>query len=348
MTRLLSQYWAAPALLLFSLNVAAAEVCRTVVEINSDLWVTDAQGATLRQITADGRTKRVAKWSPNGEAIAHDYSPHRGNVSISLRDATTGQALFEIKNHSYIRYIGGITWIEPRILFVDGDVGPHGGYYELWRLAPTLRSARILKRFPIVGGGCAISAHRRYLGCSAENGIDILSTEKRDPTYEEKEEMFYPDDSPYRYRPLAGVDLASEAKTWSPTGLTLAIVGMEYPYQEDQVDGYQIDGERTLFLFKPFKGSWDLTKHPIKGLTEQVVSLRYTPGGQALILETEQRIYRYTLASNVLTTEPGTPKPKNLTVTLGGRTIEAKVLDWFCESDQVPGKGEEEEEDDED
>lgn len=360
------QIFAASAtVLLVTLNphpALTAETCRAVVQFDNDLWTVQSDGTPIRRLTLDGAsihpTRRDALWTPDGNAIVYVKSGQGRPVPMAAVDATTGTPLIEWETSKYTSFVAEMGWLESNILWVQSVEGKNGGSFEIWKFSNDFKKVQIRKSIAYLGSNCTFSPNQRYLACSASWGIDLYSTQKKRALDIDDEGLFnYRLPEPDDPAPPAVFDLGAPqavfyptTPVWSASGQRFAVLGTETVEKYTEV--LQERGASIVLIERAGSG-WLANRHyPLpEEYKGPIFSMRFTPDESTLIMEGTQRLYRYHFASGKLTYEPFTPplaKPESLTVKLPGNVKLAKVLNWFCESYQVPGKGEEEEDDDED
>lgn len=193
--------------LIFSYNAYAKEDCKLLVQFDNDLWIVDRDGRPISRLTYDGVVKDAATWSPDGQYIAYNTRTLIGEEKAIIIVDNTGREVSKIivdpkGSNERIRFIGRIVWEKPTILWSDSNVGPHGGFIDIWQLdLPLRRPVKHEKRIKVFNVDCEISPNNRHMACITSIG-DRMSLEISDTNKKE-----YPDAIYYYDRDPRTVDL---------------------------------------------------------------------------------------------------------------------------------------------
>ncbi len=177
----------------FCSEVYAESECKLLGRIDNDLWIIDSSGKPAQCLTYDGAAKTSmtpATWSPNGKFIAYSIdTPYGEEKAIFIVD-NAGREINKIivdpkSEHWEIRYIERLVWRTLTNLWSDSNVGPHGGYIDVWKLDPTLSlPAKHEKRITAMSGGCELSPNNKYMACISyiddEMQLEISDTDKKE------------------------------------------------------------------------------------------------------------------------------------------------------------------------
>jgi len=120
-----------------ALTTAAAS--RLVLVRNNEIYIANADGSNLRQLTSDGKPKRIPKWSPDGTEIAYltngDMSADPKSmakieiISPSGTHLGTAPVLVTMADGTGVagmRWVESIGWFDAQHVFADGEcANPH-------------------------------------------------------------------------------------------------------------------------------------------------------------------------------------------------------------------------------
>lgn len=226
--------------LIFSYNAYSKEACKLLVQVDNDLWLVDMDGRPIHRLTYDGVLKTAATWSPDGQYIAYSPGTQIGDEkAIIIVDNTrreVSKIIVDPKESDYrIRYIDRIVWGKPTILWSDSNVGPHGGFIDIWKLDPTLRRpAKHEKRIKISNANCELSPNNKYVACLGryddEMRLEISDTDKK----EYPDAVNYYDSAPrtIKLKQIERVDKIS----FTPDGTDVIIIRSDRKYKFNMHD----------------------------------------------------------------------------------------------------------------
>jgi dipeptidyl aminopeptidase/acylaminoacyl peptidase len=227
---------------IFSYNAYSKEACKLLVQVDNDLWIVDMDGRPIHRLTYDGVLKTAATWSPNGQYIAYSPGTQIGDEKAIIIVDSTGQEVSKIivdpkESDDRIRYIDRIKWESPTILWSDSNVGPHGGYIDIWKIDSSWRYSHE-KRIGTLGWGCELSPNKKHMACvlevfENEKSVSFLkiydTSKKKDPKGE-----YFSDDDPrtIKLEQIERVDKIS----FTPNGTDVIIIGSDRKYKFNMHD----------------------------------------------------------------------------------------------------------------
>lgn len=224
----------------FCSGVYAKEDCKFLGQIEDYLWIIDSDGKPVQRLTFVGRMKTAATWSPNREYIAYTaygtdppygYGFEKAIVIIDNVGREISKIIVDPKSPDWeIRYIDRLVWRTPNIIWSDSNVGPHGGYIDIWKLDPTLRRpAKHEKRIKVFNPDCELSPNNRYMACNTSidytMSLEISDTDKKE----------YPDANNYYDRDPRRIKLKQIEQVdkirFTPDSANIIIVGTDKKYK---------------------------------------------------------------------------------------------------------------------
>ncbi len=227
-------------ILSFCSEVYSESECKLLARIDNDLWIIKSDGIPIQRLAFIGGMKATATWSPYEKYIAYGLSTPIGEEKAIIILDNTGQEITKIivepKESYWIRYIDRIVWRTPNILWSDSNVGPHGGFIDIWKLdPPTLRRhAKHEKRIKASNRDCEVSPNNKYMACIVrDNGkmyLEISDTDKKE----------YPDASYFHDRDPRTVDLKQMERVdkirFTSDNANVIIVGADKKYKFNMLD----------------------------------------------------------------------------------------------------------------
>ncbi len=222
----------------FYSGVYAESECKLLARIDNDLWIINGDGQPIQRLTFDGvvkTSKTLATWSPDGKYIAYSPDiPYSEEKAIYIMD-NIGREINKIivdplGTESEIRYIDRLVWRTPNIIWSDSNVGPHGGYIDIWKLDPTLRRpAKHEKRIKVFNRDCELSPNNKYMACNIsiddKMSLEISDTDKKE----------YPDADNYYDRSPRIIELKQIERVdkirFTPDSANIIIVGTDKKYK---------------------------------------------------------------------------------------------------------------------
>jgi hypothetical protein len=228
--------------LIFSCYAYSKEDCKLLVQVDSDLWVVDMDGKLIHRLTYDGVLKTAATWSPDGQYIAYSSGTQIGDEKSIIIIDNIGQKVSKIVvdtkgSDDSIRYIDKITWENPNILWSYSNVGPNGGFIDIWKLDTLLRYSH-KKRVEVHGWGCELSPTEKYVACvleTFENGKSVLFLTIYDTSKKRKPEDDFFFDSTPRTIKLEQIERVDKV-TFAPNSTDVIIIGNDKKYRLNMHD----------------------------------------------------------------------------------------------------------------
>lgn len=225
-------------LLSFCSEVYSESECKLLARIDNELWIIDSGGKPAQRLTFDEAvktSKTTATWSPDGKFIAYSPDiPYGEEKAIFIMD-NTGREINKIivdpkESDDRIRYIDRLVWRTPNILWSDSNVGPHGGYIDIWKLDPTLRRpAKHEKRIISLNRDCEISPNNKYMVCDTSIGdttsLEISDTDKKE--FSEADNYFDKNPSKVDLKQIKSVDNIR----FTPDSSNIIIIGGDKKYK---------------------------------------------------------------------------------------------------------------------
>ncbi len=226
----------------FCSEVYAKEDCKFLGQIEDYLWIIDSDGKPVQRLIFVGRMKTATTWSPDGKYIAYSLSTPIGEEKAIIILDSTGQEVTKIivdpkRTDWEIRYIERLVWRTPNTLWSDSNVGPHGGYIDVWKLDSSLRGFH-KKRIGVLGGNCELSPNKQYVACIFEIFehekfiplLKIYNTSKK----RFQEDKFFSDDNP-RTVELKQMEHVDEIR-FTPDNANVIIIGADKKYKFNMFD----------------------------------------------------------------------------------------------------------------
>jgi hypothetical protein len=297
-----------------------------------DLWILEPGRAARRLLAAD-RPIWAAAWSPDGRVIAFGGLPADTSTPTELtladREGTVLRRfpLDKPQGEGGARFLGAIEWRGPRTLVAQVNMGPHGGYADVWRLSADLTRADRIRRVGVVGGACVSSPSAQYLACPGYGGIWILDTlYPPDETGEVWED--HPFETPRLALPYeSGEEAEVSDVAWSRDGASVFAVS-------------RLHTRRFLTAIDKSPGpgrGWNTTDRELSGIDSPVLSVAVEPD-VGLLLFSDEQVYRIDAkAAKARRGEVAAVRapaellrPRTLEIEANGAKLRLDVLDIRC------------------
>lgn len=155
--------------LVASYKTYAYELYSLLLQMDNALWVVNTEGDPVLRLTYGGTFYSAATWSPDRRYGAFSPATRMGDEKAIIIVDKTGKEIAKIivdpANSDYgIRYIDRIAWETPTFLWSHANVGPNGGYIDIWKLDPSWRYSHE-KRIGTTGFGCELSPNKNHVAC---------------------------------------------------------------------------------------------------------------------------------------------------------------------------------------
>lgn len=307
--------------------------CSALASEGPDLWIVPA-GLAPRHVLSDARIISAGAWSPDGQQIA--FSTYTNGFAPEIIVAALGGRIlgrFTVdrpQGEGGLRYIDGLEWFGQQTFVTLGNMGPHGGFMDVWRTDKGYtRAERVRRSNALVTASCQVSPSTRYVACDDGFWITITDTLAGPPD----EERLVEDKHPFEIASYGREDDPSEG-----------VVG-NLAWGTDDLHLYTVRRLRSKLLLTTVErspadvGGWRLTDRNLVGVdTSGGVAVEVDAHG-GLTLSDDRKAYVVDGGSSsvgavaVARAIPATAlrRPRAMVVGSDRGTLHLTVLDTFCE-----------------
>lgn len=169
------------SILLLAPGVAHALLtgCLALASDGPDLWIVPA-GQAPRRVLSDKRMIAVGAWSPDGQQIAFSTFTNGFAPEIIIA-APSGRIVgrFTVdrpQGEGGLRYLNDLVWSGQQTFVTLGNMGPHGGFMDVWRTDKGYTRAERVRRSNSLLFPCQVSPSTRYVACNDGFWIRIIDT----------------------------------------------------------------------------------------------------------------------------------------------------------------------------
>ncbi len=305
--------------------VYAGDTCQALISFRNDLWIADRTGNLIQRLTYDGTPKSHAVWSPTGQFLAYSPETPIGEEKSIVILENSGEERLKIivepkSNDWSVRFIDKLVWEKAGLLWSDANVGPNGGFIDVWHLHPDLINYRHEKRIEVLGD-CTLSPNQRYAACILHNlpsdRLEINDTSKKE--FPDGEDYF--DKDPYKVN--LGDSRLQSGPAWDSAGRRIAVVARtEHGRFLVVLNRIETDEGRSL---------WQLVKKSLPSGMEPIRTIRFHPTNGRIVLEGENQVYELDQEKEDSITSALVSLPERLKVDgAKQQPEELEVLDWRC------------------
>ncbi len=153
-----------------------------LLQIEDDLFLYKEKENSLYRLTYDKEPIDKAVWSPDGKYIAYGFARRDLTADFVIVDES-GQEIDRKKiapiegdeySNNDVRLILEIEWREDNAIITNANVGPHGGYIDIWEFNPSSKKIKHFKRISDYWEyGCDISQKKDFMACLTYSYSDI-------------------------------------------------------------------------------------------------------------------------------------------------------------------------------
>jgi hypothetical protein len=306
--------------------------CSALASDGPDLWIVPA-GQAPRRVLSDKRMISAGAWSPDGQQIAFSTFTNGFAPEIVVA-AQSGRILghFTVdrpQSENGLRYIDGMEWFGQQTFVTLGNVGPHGGFMDVWRTDKSYtRAERVRRSNALVTANCRVSPSTRYLACDDDFRITITDTLAGPPD----EDRLVEDKHPFEIASYGREDDLSEG-----------VVG-NLAWGTDDLRLYAVRRLRSKLLLTTLErdpgseGGWSVTDRSLVGIdTAGGVDVEVDAHG-GLTLSDDRHAYVLDGGTSsarrdaVARAIPATAlrRPREMDVRSDSGTLHLTVLDTYC------------------